>query len=511
MLFNFNIGRMKIISSIVRPVARLAPKRFSSYPADILVAKDVDSDVQRAERNRKKLLKLFPVVATIDGTDPEAIRNQSELFDAVEKEDPKAFDRLKRFLGVPNTTTGFMKRAGNAPHFHLVKVLDDVLREGLQEKSGFNDKKYGYRISAIPMQSDRECEAMWKVLNAVHNCGFSKQAKSKIFLNAKEDWTRNERAITHEFKDSVGKYATAIADDLILPAYIKEFQKKCSENIFYTPDRLIKFEDDFTSYIRSNLVDFVKDTLLSSLTPERLVGYCNRFDRMIPMLHKAKPVFATRFAEEDISRWHKIFPDQEINGVKFKVLTSDEELRKESDEVQNCVVSFSQRCHAGVCHIVSGVSSEGERFSVRFNQSNYDRIAMHEVNGISNKDVSQRVAEATDILRQQIDRREIKLNPKRGATDKDRKIKDAIGFDPLDQKSIALVFEAYRNARILPKEIQSAESVEQFYHKIGLEEFLTKRLPTDLRVNLEDRPSSNIAGSSAKCSIYSHREVPYLD
>ncbi len=420
---------------------------------------------------------------------------------------------------VSDATDGFTRRAASAPHPSLARDLDEALRAGLREGSDKFDREYGKRISNIPLPEESEkYDALWKVMRALNGCGFSKRAQSKILLGVKKDeWVKNAKALTGNFKDLVSQYSSAVADDLILPIYAEEFQRRRAESIFdMPPDRLAKFEDEFVTGVRLKLADFVKDAVLSNLTPERLAGYANRFDRSLSKICQAKPLSAARMEEfkksgqEFCPQWHAIFPDQEISGIKFKVLTSDAELSRESDEVRNCIVSFSERCRKGVCHIVSGLSPQGERFSIRFNGcgGSHD-ITMYEVNGLRNQGVSKEVSEATEILCRRIDGKEIALNLLVGSVNKDYTITDALGFNISDQDSVRQVFAAHRDARVIPKEILGlTKEAEEFCREIGLADFLATTIRGDLI--LARKPQSEVSNPS-HYSPYGHRDVNYLD
>ncbi|MBM3580042.1 MAG: hypothetical protein FJX34_04655, partial [Alphaproteobacteria bacterium] len=285
---------------------------------------------RRVMRNRSKILGVFPLLGKITVGDFKVGFRLLKMFDL--RHNDEAINAIKDYFRIPHTsTTGFMKRIAYAPMYpDGVRNLDEMLRWGLVD-SAKDKKEYEKRIFNIPLpheKEEEEYEAMWTIIGSPNFSKFDSKTRSNIFLNIKKgEWATNLAAINNEyFMDLVSQYSQAIADDLLLPIYAQELYKQCREIASGTkPEDLLKLmSHEFTRYVRANLKVFAEGILFSDLTPKQMLEHAKGFDRKIAQLNEAKPVLVARNIKpkDNTSKycpqWHKIFPDQEIDGFKFK-------------------------------------------------------------------------------------------------------------------------------------------------------------------------------------------------
>ncbi len=487
-----------------------------------------DQERQKIIRKRSNLFRFFPLIASHFSS------QESRWLDKFIGDFSYTTSQLKNLLETPNATVGFLKRAAGAPNLVIAKNLDQFLRYGLKKE----DKKlYNNRVTNIPLLHEKEeQDAMWKALEVLKECDLTDKARAKIFLNSKNNWRGSKEAIfslqsnwrsaenkdanANLFKDLTWQYCLAIADDLILPAYVKK-SKQVSVEKKYDSSPLIKLEDVFTKNVRSTVVDFVQDSLLSKMTIKKLANSAEKFERVLNVINEAKTALSdsSNSSENDDklnAKWHKIFPDQEINGIKFVVIDNDFDLKNESRRVGNCVINLSKACHLGSAHVVSGLHPSGEVFSIRLNFSPPTDTKIHEVNGRGNKWVSKDVEEAVKILEEKIANKNIVLNQNRGDIDKDLTIKQMLGFDFEKEGSVESVFAAYKAQDLLPV---SANNLEDFYKEIDLNGFLS-RVKIDMSKEMERRSGGDNNIPSSKISRFNvkhlgngkgAREISYLD
>lgn len=494
---------------------RESNQNIELYNACMPSDKDIsEQEKQDIIRKRSKLFRFFPLVTK------HHMFQDSQWLDQFIGGFSYTTSQLKNLLKIPDSATvGFLKRAAGAPNLTSAENLDYFLRYGLKKEG--DQRHYNNRVANIPLLHDKKRQkAMWRVLEALYACDLTDKARARIFLNTKNDWLGSQEAISaleirHDdenlisdidrYKDLVWQYSLAITDDLILPAYIKEFRRISSQKdessfqlgfkkrINEPSSFLIKFDEISTKNARSAIVDFVQDALLSQMTPKKLAILAEKMERVLGKINEKKSAFSSPEALSGVNdkidgRWHKIFPDQEINGIKFVVIDNNFDLEKEGRRVKNCVINLSKGCQQGARHVVSGLSETGEVFSVRFDAVGAN-IKMREANGISNQDISNEVREAVEILQERISRGEIALNPLRGNISRDFTIKEMLGFDFEKEGSVESVFEAYKTEDLLPIKVDSLES---FYQAIDLKGFLTRaktQIDSELKLEYKNTPN----------------------
>ena len=473
---------------------------------------------ERAVRNRSRTIASFPLI--LQAIERADIYDKRRLLDNIDhRPSSKPTEFFKDVFQIPHATSGFVRRIANAPDLESAKTLHDFLSDGLSKRGEFDENEFNRRVANIPLpHNQEEYAAMWKVLKALNRCRITNHAKAQIFLNIGQDWIKNATVIKDDFEDLVQKYSRTLADDLVLPAYIREFKDKDKPALWRSPKRRFeKFDDWFTDHARAQCFSVIDDAVLSKLTPEKLLKYADRLEHMTGEINQAKPVLnkqleLSRESEETrLPEWHRIFPDQEINGIKFKVILNSSELQQEGDEMRHCVVSLRKNCLFGDAHILSGFHpSTGERFSVHLKSSGRGAVRFIEATGVRNAFISNEVREAVDILLAKLSKGEIKISDQVGNVKKDFTVTDALGFDV--QTYAEGVFRAYREAGVLPMGIEkSMGDRESFYQTIGLPSFFAANIEKDLQRSTREDVPSTILRERANTSKIKEEKLICLD
>ena len=172
--------------------------------------------------------------------------------------------------------------------------------------------------------------------------------------------------------------------------------------------------------------------------PEQIYEYAKEYDNKASGINNSKPLFVKRMeglgeGKQLESGWFKAFENCEINGVQFRCLVNEKELKEEADYLHHCAAGYGPRCRDGIRHIVSGTVSEtGERFTLRFSSCGGKIVFDEAVTIIDNgkRDILSKEAEgAVETLLEKINSQEIKLSPVFGSLNKDFTISDTAGFD----------------------------------------------------------------------------------
>lgn len=485
---------------------RTSPKKLPLYNfciPRVENAADLSSEQnQRSIRNLSKAAGLFPLIVEIINIDREF---GSKLLKKIEGEggSREIIQDIKDHLKIPRATDGFLKRVSHANHPHYIRVLDGFLREGLTDSEGrFNDKLYNYRVASLPTHREEEqYSAMWKIIANLYmsNIGsvqmpkLSEKTKASIFLNSRSNFVANSQGIEVCIRDTLPQYSAAIADDLLLPVYVEEFHRQFFDK-FQTSTKLLgKFEDGFTDHVRANLASFVNDKMISTLTPQKIVECFETLDRKTGQINQSKPISSERRSAESKPQWHKLFPDIQRDGYKFRVLDRESDLRDMGEKMNNCLGTFVKRCHAGVCHIVSIEAPDGEIFAMRINEhrKGINGLEIGEINSARN---SFNVIDVTPVAQsvfQNIKNGKIPIIAQSGSIEKDFTISEFLGFDITQKEAVQSVFEAYRDTHVIPRTLIGREmSAEQFYDSIKLREFIADRVKADLA--LVEKPSAEV-------------------
>ncbi len=489
---------------LLNPVAvfnlglRKSPNKISFYnfciPA-VENASDLNSEQnQRVIRNMSKTMALFPVIFDIYSIDREFGNKLLKMIKG-ESDRKQIVQNFKNYLKIPQATNGFLKCIGHTNRSDLVRILDGFLREGLTNSEGkFNDKIYNYRVASLPTHHDEErYNGMWRVVDSLSASNLSQRTKSLIFLNSRSNFVTEAENAVGCIGNLLPQYSTAIADDLLLPVYFEEFHRQFFKKFQTSTKLLEKFEDGFVDHVRAILSNFVNDKMISTLTPQKIWDGFKKLDRMTSIINESKPLLFGRDNSGLKRRWHKLFPDMERDGYKFRVLDKGQDLHDEADKMKNCLKSFNQRCSAGVCHIVSIEAPDGKRFSMRINQysKGVEGLKIDEINSAGNGFEVNEVTPVAESVFKDIETGKIPIIAESGLIEKDFTISEFLGFDVSKKEDVRSVFEAYRDAHIMPRNlIGSKMDLEQFYDSIELKEYIAAKVAQDIA--LVESPSAKL-------------------
>lgn len=491
------------------------PNKLTNYNRCLSGLENFEETVQkRFARNRSKALSCFPILQS--AMDYEG----SHLLSAFNKgSSSNPTEKLRKYLKMPHLTTGFAKRIARAPSINAARDLYNITFDGLIDRNGhLKEKTLQNRISRIPLYLNswekKEKEAFWGNLRVLNNSDLSNSAKSRVFFNINGKWIKNLDKKYGDFDNALQQYSHIIASNLILPAYIKRFQDESRNRFWKTPEKFLKFDDWFTTHILLKISDLVKDKIVSKMTPEMLINLHKEIDRRAPKISQSKPFYQERLARfkengyESLPQWYKIFPDQEINGYKFKALTSNAELAQEASELGNCVGGMDYHCHMGYRHIISCSSPSGSRFTIRFDQRG-EKVVFNEAGGVNEYQfLLKEDKNAVSDLCRRINEGEIQISNIVGNIDKSLAIGQVLGFNPENESHLNQVFEAYNEAGIIPN---MGDNIEEFYQKIGLEEFFEKEIKEDIKESRQNTPSQRVQDFESSKIKDGPRELSILD
>lgn len=368
---------------------------------------------------------------------------------------------------------------------------------GLPRGEKFNKKSYEELISNIPNPREvQEYESMWSVLKILHSLIVSDEAKSHLFRSVEGNWTDNKSVINKEFSDKLAMYSEAVAQDILLPAYIAEFNKFAQQSSSgRIPDVMIRFNNDFVSDVRSELASLVKEVIASNSKAREIVDCHERLDRRAGEILESKPILKKKLEDEkDIAaefkpEWHELFPPQTIEmpdgSYHFRCLNSNAELNVWAKKLGNCLHTFDTRCNAGVCHIILGLTPSGSEFVVRLNN-----LQVSEIEFADRKPCTVAVNNAAKYLATEIAVGKIAINANKGALDFNRTIEEVVGFEVRDAESVKAVYDAYQSAKILPKFLQEL-SREDFLERSGFQNFFAQK-KYQHRVKVIENPSASV-------------------
>ncbi len=434
---------------------------------------------ERVVRNRSKLLGLFPLFRDIKDFRPEILPS----FD--EGNNEKALKEFRKYLGIHDDLTqpSVIKRCSNAKFAPDAKFFCKMVNYalGLPQGEKFNKKSYEKLISNIPNPHEtREYEAMWDALRDIQRLEVSDEVKSCLFRNIERNWIKDAATLNEGFSGKVSFLSETIANDLLLPAYIAQFNKmEKQSDSGKIPDLMILFNNGFVADVRAELAKLVQETILSNSKPKEIVECYERLDRRAGEILESKPILKKRLEStkddnaEFKPEWHELFPPQTVEmpdgSYHFRCLNSSAELNAWSKKMNNCLHTFDSRCSAGVCHIILGVDPEGLEFAIRLNH-----LAVSEVENANVKSATITAREAAEHLSVAIKEGKIKSNPNKGALDFHRTIDETVGFEVRNEQAVQEVYNVYQNSKILPESLRGL-SREDFLQQSGFVEFFAKR------------------------------------
>lgn len=480
-------------------------------------------DYETAVRSLSKAIYFLPFLKEIIDYDPKEGQRILNNFLPSSKVDP--IKSLNDYLKTPYAPPSFYRRVGNM-RMHLIKEMHDFVFHGIVNINGAVDNQlYENRIVNIPIANSVNKDAhdslkeIIKIFN--QNKFFTKKAKQEMLeaVAYKNEWNKNKEVILlNDFEPLIKEYIFAIALRLILPSYIEKFNEKFTISFNKTdkpfPD---KYDHWFVKYIIKEISSFLQDTLIKD-APRKIYEYSKKYENKSSKINSRGLLLIENLDDQKpVLHWHKAFEDYEINGVKFRCLVNEKELREEASYVNHCAAGYGPRCLEGIRHVVSGIVEEsGERFTLRFSTNGKDRFVYDEYVAEKNetgerKFLSQEAKNSIQILLENIESRKIVLNPIFGNLNKNLTIIDVIGFDFTNKQQQEDLFQEFNTYNTLPT---IATSLEDFKIEIGLDEFLNKVIDQHNTLLLENsqNPPSTIALSIGYKPLKGPREsCGYLD
>ena len=215
--------------------------------------------------------------------------------------------------------------------------------------------------------------------------------------------------------------------------------------------------------------------------------YIRRWEINHPLIEGRKPMISSGqipTGEED--EWHKLFPDQEIDGYSYKVLTTQDQLKQDTEQMKNCIFGFGPICHSGGAHVISAMTPKGERFTVDIRRDHPDaEYYLLQAVGLEGKKTTCPPGgkDAAQELVNAINEGRIEVNQNSGSVDERRTIEERLGFDYSNSEERESVFQSYQHpeVRALPKAWQKYKTAEVLVSEIGLddkiENMIKLRLP----------------------------------
>lgn len=399
----------------------------------------------RVVRNRSIALGNLPIMGSIlERTDEKSQESRKAI------DNGKSIEVLQGYFDNAHwATQGFLRRVSHVKSLNEVEKFGRVLSSDLYiDGKGFDEKRYGNRVSDIPHSAKDLDEFKFRLKCAVYlEKTFPKRVATNLFLNTKK-WTGasepNDNHLPRYVLYTPDDYFRHVTEDVFLPAYLRD--KDVSREDCDNPE--------FVDAMVRKLQPVVEVRMTSILDLGRLRGYVNRMERNRAKVNSSKILLTEELHQSGRntkSSWHPIFADQRVGGVKFKVLTNQEELSEESDRMNNCVKGLAQSCRNSNGHVLSGMS-----FSLYLSETTSGFRIIQIRGGGKSMPMWEDVI-AADLLIKKMNSGEIELNPKRGAIEKDEDIYTRLGFDPFNPDHVKGVMDAYKDARVLPTQIREED------------------------------------------------------
>lgn len=415
-------------------------------------------------KNRSKAIGTIPLIREVIFDDKWASVSESFIRD-IDNGLPQA-EGIKKYIGrfglvdFKWATEGFLRAISKAPLSTAIR-FGELLSEGLLIDGVFDAKNYGFRVGYIPRYRENleEFKTTLQVFQNILRIEVgSDKAKARLLINIKDNWSENlitDHYLGVEEKD----YFKAMARDLFLPIYLLNIQERNPEKL----DRAMTDSGYMNQMVRL-IADHLADEASRNLTPQKLQGYINRWARNRSIVNGRKPLVSREIGEElHEDEWYRVIADQEIEGYSYKVLTNQNSLNLEAQHMKSCIAGFAEVCKDGGCSVISGTSFTGERFTMDVRKNRSDQFVLREVVGVSGKagSCSKESEIAARNLVSLMNEGVVATNPKSGAITDYRDIYEYLKFDPLNSDHRQAVFALYQDLRILPKEWQKYESIDQ--------------------------------------------------
>ncbi len=435
-------------------------------------------------RNRSQAVGSFPVIRHLVKPCRFKWEKETTFIKHIDK-GLSPIEALKEYFEfAPWATETFFKRMAFASDDIQLKQIGKFLARGLHMNGQFDTKRYGLRVMNIPssIKDHENFKAMLDVVAAVECLGDNDAIPSQLLINTGNDWAKNKILVKNEtssFTHSVRDYFKAVAEDLLAPYFFTKLSQPYTAKGHAIPDQFT--QPDFVNYIIGTLRDIVGEQLTVSLTPVTLQGYSNRWHRNQTVIHSKKPLLLdkTKQTENKKNEWYAIIQDQTIEGYVYEVLTNQQQLSREGEEMHHCVGGYAKRCKAGRIHILSGKGPNGERFTLEIAREN-NKFIVSQLLGAYNKPVSSDISAAANSLVDQINTGEVTSHSKCGAIASGESLQSQFGFDLFDSQAREGLFQAYQETRVLPNPFQKYKSLSELLEKTGLDALITKMAQDDV-------------------------------
>lgn len=511
------------LNSVITSILPIREKRelISSYkycipPASFEENATVTRD--RATRNLTKAIHFFPMLAG-SVMDNDRKVGLDILHSVIPGFSSKPSEKLVRYLGIPNATTGFMKRIGSAPNHYGVKDLYQYVFDGIDVRNISDRKLLNNRVSQLPFaQNEEQYDAMWKAVRSLKSSFLQERSKARLFNNIRNgEWQQNNEVLDQSFSPSLHHYLSSMALFLVLPEYIKKFDEHIENgnstfSLFSKKKNNFpkKYNHWFVQHVVDDLSLLLEEKFLADSTPKSIGEKIKEFDKRTPAIDANRPIFLERKEEfrcnnyQSYPQWYKLFDDCEIDGFKFCCLCSEAELAEEADQVGHCGSGYGHRCHNGIRHIVSVIAPDGERVTIRLDNStnglgqhsiSLGEIVTSKIDDFNRHNLSPKMKQMVDNFVRDLSENKIQISSKVGSIDRDYSISDMLGFDQNDEQSCERIFLACKEAGAIPT---TAKTLDEFKLEIGLDDYLSKVIPQHIRLSDNQSPPPDIAAKRSE-------------
>lgn len=342
-------------------------------------------------------------------------------------------------------------------------------------------------IAALPSSKKDpvKFENMISDANVIRSLGFnvlSERINGRILYHARNNFGLFKNKNLSRYS-SCHYYCIGIFNDLVYPEILRNF-----------------FEISTLEYEKYNTKvtnDIISLYYAAQRTFEIILHEYLSIDKLIQLSdkwHLKRVVIDSNKPEAIIKlQWHPLFSPQTINQVTFTCIETEAELKKEGNEMHNCVGGFASFCLSGETHIIRANTPFGERSVVRLEINLSDKKFMIVENVKSgNKTPCEEILNASDLLLEKINNDNTILNWQRGKTDTSvQELDDISRYYPYplyDQSSQEAVYQAYTKD-VLPSFMLADNyplMIEKLTGKFDLADCVRNKFPVD-GMKLENR------------------------
>lgn len=460
------------------------------------------SDDAKVTRNRSSVFGSLPLTAHLLFEDDFADASRRlECLQDIDAGSTSPAQILRKYFTVEYhdsrwATDNFLKKVALAPSLQTVRLLGESLAEGAKKDGKFDALAYNKIIQNIPNSNKdpQGFEEMWRGFKDVTNIRGGSKVTSQLLLNIGKNWEQNKI----DYKD-YGKrendYFEAIAKDLLLPIFLTKLTDDHAARGKALPDDLMNPSSSSIDYSLKVLSHITAEKITALMTPKKLIEQINRWDIARPAIDSFKPKIAHYSGKpNEEQEWHALIPNQKIDGFHYTVLTNQNDLAIEAENMGHCIGGYPLMCRNGECHIISGLAPSGESFTVELRKISFssdpesvngDKFRIHQIAGAANQDCSQQAQAAAENLLEAINSDKIIINQQSGALVPPDNLETWLQFDPFKDEERQEVFKSYYAAHALPSQWLKHQSLDELISKSGLGEAMDQRIKQD-NMSLDD-------------------------